>query len=528
MANSKRSVRNLVLVLGDQLDRESSALAGFDPGRDAILMAEVSAESTHVWSNKVRTVCFLSAMRHHAAWLTGRGFRVEYTRLDDPANTHTLAGELRRAVERLRPAEVIVSEVGDDRVARSLRREAETLKIELEVRPDAHFLCTLDEFRAWAKGKKQLRMEFFYRVMRRKHNILMDGDEPEGGKWNYDADNRGSFGKAGPGKVPSPVAFAPDAITKEVIAAVQSRFGDHPGDLSKFDWPMTPEQADEALADFIAHRLGKFGEFQDAMWTNQPWLYHARLSMAMNLKLLNPLKVVLAAQEAYRQGKADLAGVEGFIRQVLGWREYVRGIYYQYMPEYLERNALKATQPLPKFYWTGDTEMACLADALKQTLDLGYAHHIQRLMVTGLYSLMLAVAPKEISDWYLAVYVDAVEWVEVPNVIGMSQFADGGTMASKPYVATGKYIQRMSDYCKGCRFDPAESTGEDACPFTTLYWDFLMRHAALLKKNVRMSLQVKNLMRLDGAEQAKIRERAQAIRDNDGEPKRITLPMAQR
>jgi deoxyribodipyrimidine photolyase-related protein len=303
-----------------------------------------------------------------------------------------------------------------------------------------------------------------------------------------------------------------------VIALVESRFATHPGRLEAFDWPVTPAEATAALEDFIAHRLADFGTYQDAMWTREPWLYHSRIAAAMNLKLLDPRDAIAATERAYRAGRVPLASAEGFIRQILGWREYVRGLYWLFMPTYAEGNALDAREPLPAFYWSGETEMACLRDAIGQTLTYGYAHHIQRLMVTGLYALLLGIEPKAVHEWYLAVYVDAVEWVELPNTIGMALYADGGIMASKPYVATGKYIDRMSDYCKGCRFDPAQSTGETACPFTTLYWDFLMRHEPMLAKNQRMALQVKNLKRLSAEQRTAIAARAQTIRAAGGAP----------
>ena len=293
--------------------------------------------------------------------------------------------------------------------------------------------------------------------------------------------------------------FEPDAVTREVIALVEQRFPQHPGRLASFAWPVTRAQALQSLHAFVQERLPLFGRYQDAMWPGDPWLYHAHLSAALNLKLLNPREVVAAAVAAYDAGHAPLASVEGFVRQILGWREYVRGIYWTQMPGYLERNTLGADADLPDWYWTGATDMACLRDAIEQTLTHGYANHIQRLMVTGLYALMLGVQPRQVHAWYLAVYVDAVEWVELPNTLGMSQYADGGLMGSKPYVATGKYIERMSPHCKGCRYDPAQRTGESACPFTTLYWDFLMRHEATLAKNPRMALQVKNLARMNAS-----------------------------
>jgi deoxyribodipyrimidine photolyase-related protein len=340
-------------------------------------------------------------------------------------------------------------------------------------------------------------MEFFYREMRRKFGVLLDGSEPEGGRWNYDVENRGSLPKSGPGPLRPPLRFERDNTTKYVLELVDFRFSRHPGSLDNFDWPVTAEQADAALDDFITHRLPHFGQYQDAMWTNEPWLYHSRLSAAMNLKLLDPRKVVTAAEAAYRAGKVSLAQAEGFIRQVLGWREYVRGVYWSYMPEYADRNEMGAHEPLPKWFWTGKTEMNCLKQTLRQTLDYGYAHHIQRLMVTGLYCLLAGIDPRQVHEWYLAVYVDAVEWVELPNTIGMSQYADGGVMASKPYVASGKYIDKMSNYCSGCQYDPAKREGEGACPFTTMYWQYLQRHREVLAKNPRMLLQIKNLNRMD-------------------------------
>jgi deoxyribodipyrimidine photolyase-related protein len=301
-------------------------------------------------------------------------------------------------------------------------------------------------------------------------------------------------------------------MTREVIDLVKERFASHPGHLADFDWPLTSQEAQLALEDFIENRLSDFGDYQDAMWTREPWLFHSRLSVVMNLKLLNPRVVIAAAEKAYRTGRAPLAAVEGFIRQILGWREYVRSIYWRFMPDYINLNSLDAQQALPGFYWTGETDMNCLREAISQTLRYGHAHHIQRLMVTGLFSLLLGVKPRAVHEWYLAVYVDAVEWVELPNTLGMSQHGDGGIMASKPYIASGKYIQRMSNYCSGCRFDPAKSTGPDACPFTTLYWDFLMRNEPRLKKNQRMSMQVRNVSRLTVTEKAAISEQAESIR----------------
>ena len=505
-------IRHLVIVLGDQLDHDSTAFDGFDPARDRVWMAEVAQESTHVWSAKPRIAIFLSAMRHFAAELRERGLPLRYTQLQDADNTGTLAGELQRAITDLQPQALILTAPGDWRVLQALRGVAAQAGLPLELRDDTHFFSTVREFAAHAQGRKQLRLEYWYRALRQKHGVLMDGQQPAGGQWNFDADNRESFGKAGPQNVPAPFFVEPDAITREVIELVNLRFADHPGSLDSFAWPVTRADALRALDHFIEQRLPLFGQFEDAMWAGEVWLWHSQLSAALNLKLLNPREVVAAAEAAWRNGHAPLAAVEGFVRQILGWREYVRGIYWTQMPGYLERNALEAQAPLPAWYWTGETDMACLREAITQTLAHGYAHHIQRLMVTGLYALLLGVRPQAVHAWYLSVYVDAVEWVELPNTLGMSQYGDGGLLGSKPYVATGRYIQRMSNHCSGCRYDPAQSTGPKACPFTTLYWDFLMRHEPVLRQNPRMAMQMKNMDRLAPEVRSAITEQARTHR----------------
>jgi deoxyribodipyrimidine photolyase-related protein len=513
MPQAEKTLRHLIVVLGDQLDREASVFDGFDATQDAVWMAEVAEESTHVWSSRQRTTLFLSAMRHFAQALRDDGLPLHYRCLNDEASTGTLAGELSATLLTLKPLRVLLVEPGDWRVGQALRDAVAGAGVALELREDRHFMCSTAEFAQHARGRKQLRMEYFYREMRRRHGVLIAEDgEPEGGAWNFDAENREAFGRDGPGFVPEPLRFAPDAITQDVMALVNSRLAAHPGSNASFGWPVTREQALQVLARFISERLELFGRFQDAMWPGQPWLYHAHIASSLNLKLLNPREVIAAAVAAWRQGRAPLPAVEGFVRQILGWREYVRGIYQLKMPAYGELNELEAQEDLPAWYWTGRTDMHCLRDALTQTLEHGYAHHIQRLMVTGLYALMLGVQPRQVHAWYLAVYVDAVEWVELPNTLGMSQHADGGLMASKPYVATGKYIERMGDHCRGCRYRPGERTGERACPFTTLYWDFLGRHEARFAAHPRMALQVKNLQRIAPDERLAISERAAAIR----------------
>ena len=508
-------LRDLVIVLGDQLDANASAFDGFDPAQDAVWMAEVAEESEHVWSGKPRIALFLSAMRHFAQALREAGRPLHYTRLEQPDNHGSLAMQLQADIARLRPARLVMTAPGEWRVLEALRAVAQAGGLTLDIREDRHFYGSVREFAAHARGRKTLRMEYFYREQRRRHGVLMRDGEPEGGQWNYDAENRESFGAAGPGAVPSRAVFPPDAITREVIALVEARFPAHPGSLRDFAWPVSRAQALIALERFIAERLPLFGRYQDAMWPGDPWLYHAQISAALNLKLLDPREAVDAAVAAFHAGAAPLPSVEGFVRQILGWREYVRGIYWTRMPGYGELNALQAQAELPAWYWTGETDLACLRDTLEQTLAHGYANHIQRLMVTGLYALLLGVEPAQIHAWFLAVHVDAVEWVELPNTLGMSQYADGGLMASKPYVATGRYIQRMSPHCQGCRYRPDQSVGERACPFTTLYWDFLLRHEGEMAGNPRMALQVRNLARLDEAQRDAVRARAAAIRQGE-------------
>lgn len=503
--------RDLCVILGDQLSRRSPLLERASRAEDVLWMAEAAEESVHVPSHKARTALFLSAMRHHAAWLRAEGWRLDYRRLDDPANSGNLGTELAAAIRRHRPRRVVALEAGEWRVQRMLEEACRAAAVELVWLDDPHFFATREDFRRHARGRKQLRMEFFYREMRRRHGVLLENGEPAGRKWNFDAENRSGFPPEGPGFIPEPVRFAPDEITRGVLRMVESHFPKNPGSVRHFDWPVTPEQARAALDDFIRRRLPLFGRYQDAMWAGQPVLYHSRLSAAMNLKLLEARDAVAAAELAWRQGRAPVAAAEGFIRQILGWREYVRGVYWLWMPDYLEWNFFEAHARLPRFYWTGETEMRCLREVIGQTLETGYAHHIQRLMVAGLFALLAGVEPRQVHEWYLGIYVDAVEWVELPNVLGMSQFADGGRMASKPYAASGKYIARMSNYCRGCRYDPARATGENACPFTTLYWDFLMRNEGKLRRVPRMEMQLANLERLGPAERREIRAQAQQI-----------------
>jgi deoxyribodipyrimidine photolyase-related protein len=499
----------LVPVLGDQLSHGLSSLVGINPDDAMILMVEVDEETTYVAHHKAKLAYILSAMRHHAEDVRAAGWCVDYVKLDDTDNSGSFTGELVRAVERHNPSAIRVTEAGEWRVQTMLDRWPELFDIPVEIVADDRFLCSHAEFEDWVGTRKQLRMEFFYREMRRKSGLLMDGDKPEGGKWNFDADNRK------PAKrdlmMPRPLHFAPDSITREVIAMVEARFPGNMGKTDRFGFAVTRADALRQQTHFLDHALPQFGDYQDAMLTGEPFLWHSILSPYINSGLLDPIQLCRAVEERYRQGKVPLNAAEGFIRQIIGWREYVRGIYWHSGPDYVDRNALGATRNLPGFYWTGETDMHCLAQAIGQTLDYAYAHHIQRLMITGNFALLIGADPKQVHIWYLEVYADAYEWVELPNTLGMSQFADGGLLGSKPYASSGAYINRMSDYCGSCRYDVTQRVGPDACPFNALYWDFLARNEKKLRPNNRMAMPYRNLDRMAEADKTALRTQARAF-----------------
>jgi len=515
---SKKHSRNLVVVLGDQLNHDSAAFDGFDINLDVVWMAEAAEEATHVWNHQYRLVAFFSPMRHFRDEMEGSGKQVLYHELSADAAADrgsSLSDLLRETLNTRHFDQVIMVHPGDHRVREALHQCVQATGVTLEEREDRTFFCSLDRFQRWADGRKSFVLEQFYRVMRKEHQVLMqDEKNPAGDAWNFDKENRGKFGKAGPGEIPEPPSFKPDRVTKDVMAMVSDRFGDHPGSLAQFDLPVNRKQALEMLEDFVVHRLPLFGTYQDAMWSDERFLYHSRLSHAMNLKLLSAYEVVQAAVERFETGQSQINSVEGFVRQILGWREYVRGIYWTQMPQYAKLNALSCerSQKVPDFFWDGETKMACVADAMRLLLDTAYAHHIQRLMVLGLYAQLLGVHPEAFNDWHLAMYADAIDWVSLPNTLGMSQHADGGIMATKPYCASGSYIDRMGNFCKGCVYSPKKATGDDACPMTTLYWDFLIRHRERFRDNHRMVMQYKNLDRKDPAEINAISHRASQIK----------------
>ncbi|WP_271197946.1 cryptochrome/photolyase family protein [Pseudomonas turukhanskensis] len=500
------SLRRLCLVLGDQLSFDLPSLQGLDVDRDRVLMVEVMEEARHVPHHPQKIALIFSAMRHFAEALKQRGTQVHYVTLDDPQNTGSVPSELRRWQSLIKPDELHITDCGDWRLEQSLR----ICGLAIHWHSDSRFLCTRAEFADWAAEKKQLRMEFFYREMRRKSGLLLNGDgTPVGGAWNFDADNRKQLPKGA--RPPSPARFTPDVITADVLALVAEHFSGHYGTLDTFDYPVTHADAQALWEYFLDWGLAAFGDYQDAMATDEPFLFHARISAALNIGLLDVRKLCSDVEAAYWSGGIALNAAEGFIRQLIGWREYVRGVYWLKMPDYATGNALGNTRSLPEFYWTGETKMNCMHQAISQSLEHAYAHHIQRLMVTGNFALLAGIAPPQICEWYLAIYMDAFDWVELPNTLGMVMHADGGYLGSKPYCASGQYIKRMSDYCKGCAYKVSESTTEDACPFNALYWHFLMRHDELLRGNQRMGMVYKNLDRMADTKQRALWQRGEML-----------------
>lgn len=501
----------LLPVLGDQLSDDLASLRLADRSSSLVLMAEVAAEALYVPHHKQKLVLVFSAMRHFAERLRKAGWRVDYRTLDDPANRGSLEAEIASAAVRHKTSAIRMVEAGEHRVRGFQQGLAAATGLPVEILPDNRFFVSLDAFQEWRRGRKRVRLEDYYRWQRARTGILMHGDQPVGGQWNFDQDNRKPLPK---GLTPPPAPwFTPDAITAQVMAMVESRFPNHFGTLDRFAWPVTREQALLALDRFVAERLPLFGDYQDALARGEETLFHSLLSTSLNLGLLSAGEVIAAAVAAFEAGHAPLNAVEGFVRQILGWREYVRSIYLVEGPDYLHRNALGATRPLPGIYWRGESGMACFDAAFTQTRDLAYAHHIQRLMVLGNFALVAGVDPFALHEWFLIVYADAFEWVEAPNVIGMSQWADGGLLGSKPYAASGAYIHRQGNHCRNCSFDVKRRTGEAACPFNFLYWDFVARNEAKLAGNQRMWRVLDGWKRFTPDEQARIRGQAAAFLD---------------
>ncbi|MDE0760493.1 MAG: cryptochrome/photolyase family protein [Planktomarina sp.] len=480
----------LRIILGDQLSNEISSLSGINAEEDIVLICEVFAEATYVKHHKKKIVFLFSAMRHFAEELrVEKNYQVEYLKLNDPEPMQSFTQAVEKTLAKHKIDEIIVTSPGEYRVLTEINIWQDLFGIPVDIREDARFLCNQVEFKNWSKDRKNLRMEYFYREMRKKYSILMDGDQPIGGKWNFDLENRKppnpNF------DIPETFSSEPDAVTLDVMQLVEDKFSDHMGVLSDFHFAINAAQAKIALKQFIDERLKYFGDFQDAMIQGKPWMYHSHVGLYLNCGLLSPLECIQAAEQAYHDSHAPLNAVEGFIRQILGWREFVRGIYWNEMPDYASLNFFEAERDLPAFYWDADTKMNCMHQSVKETSQNAYAHHIQRLMVLGNFALLTGIDPVQVNAWFLSVYADAFEWVELPNVSGMALFADGGYLASKPYAAGGGYINKMSNYCKSCSYSVTKKSGPDACPFNYLYWDFLERNRNKLGNNHRIGMMYK-------------------------------------
>lgn len=497
----------LLLILGDQLTLSLPTLEDA-PTNAVVALCEVKEEARYVPHHMHKIGLFLAAMRHFARELERRGFTVAYSRLDDPDNPHSLIEEAERLAQRHGCDEIRVTRPGEWRLWEAMRQRQEAA-LPWRVLEDTRFFTTPADFADWMRGRTQPRMEYFYREQRKRTGLLMEGDEPAGGQWNFDHDNREPL--KGRTHFPTLPHHRQDTITRQALADAAHHFPEHMGDIANFNLPVTRRQALSDLRHFIAEALADFGRHQDAISDSEPYLYHSRLSAAMNIGLLSPREVCEAAERSYYEKGAPINAVEGFIRQILGWREYVRGLYWTQMPGYKRENRLNARRELPTFYWDAKTDLRCMNRALQMTIDNAYAHHIQRLMITGNFALLCGVKPEALCDWYLAVYADASEWVELPNTLGMVLHADGGLMGSKPYCASGKYIDRMSDHCAQCRYSPRQLTGTHACPFNSLYWHFLERNAERLQNNPRMKLIYGSLNRMSDEKRDAIRQQAESF-----------------
>ena len=493
----------LRLILGDQLNKNIATLKGCDKKNDVVLLCEVISEATYVKHHKKKIVLIFSAMRHFREELIKSHYNVEYVKLDDIKNSGCFSGEAIRICKKHKLKSITVTKPGEYRVLQELQSIYKQKDIQLTLLEDDRFLCSSTEFTTWTNDRKQLRMENFYRFMRIKHDILMEGKKPVGGKWNYDKENR-KVPKKQP-NIPHPARFNIDPITEEVINLVIANFSDHFGDLSSFTFAVTRKQALLAFNKFVKERLSLFGDYQDAMLQDEPYLYHSLISFYLNIGLLLPREVIKKVEDAYLEKLIPLNAAEGFIRQILGWREYVRGVYWHKMPEYKNNNYFNARNKLPSFFWTGNTKLNCLRQCIEETKENAYAHHIQRLMVLGNFSLLTGIDPAKVNEWYLIVYADAFEWVELPNVTGMILYADGGILASKPYASGGAYINRMSDYCKNCDYNVKEKIGENACPFNYLYWNFLDKNSNKLRNNQRLAMVYRTLKNMESNKRAQIR-----------------------
>jgi deoxyribodipyrimidine photolyase-related protein len=479
---------NLLLLSGDQLDHHQPAIRGLNKDTDHILMAELTDEANYVPHNKLKIALIFSAMRHFADSLRQRGYQVIYFQYQQSrvAGLSSFPQLIRHQLQQSHYTEFSYVEPGEHRLVADFAALEKELQIPAKVLPGSNFIFSQSEILDWFRGKKHPRMEHYYRWARQRTGLLMEGDQPTGGQYNFDKQNRQPWNdKLQP---PQPISFVPDTTTKDVLELVDKEFSDHPGKLEHFSLAVTAEQATVALDDFILHRLARFGDYQDALADDNSTVFHSLLSAYINIGLLSPMQVCRAAIDAYEKGLAPINATEGFVRQILGWREYVRGLYWFCGADYENNNALDARRGLPRWFWNGRTHMRCVSQAITSSLDQAYAHHIQRLMVIGNFALLSGLDVKAVCRWYLAVYVDAFEWVELPNTLGMALYADDGFVASKPYAASGRYINKMGNHCKHCVYNVSQTTGHKACPFNALYWHFIHRHQHKFSDNPRMAL----------------------------------------
>lgn len=497
----------LRLILGDQLNENHS---WFKHTQEQVVycMFEMRQETDYVKHHIQKITAFFAAMRRFASKLQAKGHTVYYLKINDINNQQSLRANLDEAIKQFKVSRFEYQMPDEYRLDDQLKSYCNQLSIPFQVYDTEHFLSDRLDVKQMFEHKKQILMETFYREMRRRYHILMDADKPVGDKWNYDAENRNKW-KGSPG---APIH---DIVTTDVsdeLADIKASKASYFGNIEakKLLWPITREQALQTLSFFTANALPFFGMYQDAMSKKEPFLFHSRLSFALNVKLLHPLEVVNAAIEAWQQqpGIITLPQVEGFVRQIIGWREYMRGIYWWKMPDYAKLNYFNHDTPLPHYFWDGDTKLNCVKHAVNNSLDNAYAHHIQRLMVTGNFALMAGIHPDEVDAWYLGIYIDAIEWVEMPNTRGMSQYADGGIVGSKPYLSSANYMDKMSDYCNGCYYDKSKKYGDKACPFNSLYWYFFERNKTLLQQNNRLGMMFNVLAKMQTDEKVKIYEQA--------------------
>jgi deoxyribodipyrimidine photolyase-related protein len=505
----------LRLILGDQLNPDHSWYRQVDEDVVHVLM-EVKQETSYVLHHAQKVLAIFAAMRDFAEHLRVQGHRVRYIAIDHPSNRQAIAANLDALIAHHQADRVAYQAPDEWRLDEELAQWAQAKRAQgltVEMADTEHFLTARGEAAELFAGRKQWLMEHFYRHTRRHHRVLMSADhQPEGGQWNFDADNR----KAWSGQPPEPADWrAPhdhQALWQAIVDAGVTTFGQPQAD--RLPWPVSADEARAHLHAFVKHALPHFGDFQDALSQRANRLFHSLLSFALNVKMLHPREVIDAAEQAWRNGHAPLAAAEGFIRQILGWREYVRGVYWAHMPGYDEHNHFGHDLPLPTWFWTGQTRMACMSRAIGQSLQDAHAHHIQRLMVIGNFALLAGLDPKALHHWYLGVYIDAFEWVELPNTLGMSQFADGGLLATKPYVSSAAYLDRMGDHCRHCPYQRKERLGEQACPFNALYWDFHLRHEDRLRRNPRIGMVYRQLDRMTPEARHAISQQAIRLREN--------------